>query len=1122
MANLTSVRKSKLKKISLAAASVLLCGALFGTIALSGCSSDDDVVVDTPTADTGSADTGSGNTGSGDTGSSDTGSGDTGSGDTSSEDTSATSDRWGDGTMDASAEVNQQLAEESIVLLKNTNNALPISTSATNKTMVSVFGRDASDMYYAGGGSGTGADAWTNYKQGYDYISIYDSLEAANFEVNETVKNVYDAYEETATDTYDNSAGAPNEMPASNLSSGLVSSAAKAGIALIVFGRTGSEGADLNTGSYSMDENGNLTENSPHMLKLSTEEKNLVSYVTQQGFSKVVVVLNIPMAFECGDLQDNTSIDGILWMGHPGVNGTIAVGEALSGSINPSGRLADIYARDFTQDPTFYNVGENTQITDSEGKTGTYSYFYNTEELTEAEEAQLKVADAGEGDSDSDSDSGDGTETTGYSGTWYGIEYEESIYYGYRYYETRGYEESKNATTASTDSSATDWYGKNVVYPFGYGLSYTSFTWSDMTVKTIGEDKDGYSDVYYEVSVKVTNTGKVAGKDVVELYYSAPYTEGGIEKSYVELADFEKTDTLWPGQSQIVTLTVYKQDMASFDYNDANSNNNIGYELECGDYELRLQTNSHDVKVDGEDELTYTVTIGDSGVSNAYLATASTDSTKAICYTKDRVTGATVSALFSETDNTAAAYQYNSLGVYTTGTSGSSDTFGANGDMTLMSRANFAETFPTTPIYDTEQSSTTQGITGTTTVTTYGIDLGVERSNAMVNAKLLSTKGITTNTTSETVDESNTVWGSYYKGIIDKYISTGTDGTAVWTQADDESGTVTITYSDLIGKDFDDPLWDEFMNQMTWDELVGYINVLMYQSAPIERLGVWSTMHADGPVCMHHQFVSDAHGWQYVATTNVAATWNKDLAKAEGNAIGNEAEAMDEQGWYAPGLNLHRSPFGGRNFEYYAEDGVLAGKIASQVVLGVQSHGVNCYIKHFAVNQQESNRSGLLTYLTEQDLRQNYLKAFQLCVEEGGAMGCMVSMNCIGNISTYNNFQLANAVLRQEWGFNGVITTDIIDTPTEGEMDVDLTLFRRACIVNTLTFSTSLSGSCTWDSTNGCVVDEDGNRNDYEWASIRMAVKYGLYANVNTNEMNDPTFDAYDMEWLMNWMLGLG
>ena len=947
---------------------------------------------------------------------------------------------WGDGSLDDSAEVNKKLAEDSIVLLKNKNNALPIATSEQSKTMVSVFGRDASDFFYAGGGSGTGEDAWKEHRRGYSNISIYDGLEEANFSVNQQVKGVYDAYEGKADKKYcTSSTMAPNEMPVSELSGVNISPAAKQGVALIVFGRTGSEGGDLNTGSYELKDDGTFTETTKHALKLSDDEEALISYVKGQNFSKVVVVLNIPMAFECDPLESDDKIDSVLWIGHPGINGLLAVGEVLNGTVNPSGRLADIYAKDFTKDPTFVNVENNTHITKGE-KSGTFTYFYDN-----GEEGDAKL-----------------------SGSWSGVEYEEGIYYGYRYYETRSATEDEKP-----GANKGAWYKNNVVYPFGYGLSYTDFEWKDMTVTPKGEDHDGYSDVYYEVKVTVENKGQVAGKDVVELYYTSPYTSGGIEKSHVELADFAKTKLLAPGESERLTLTVYKQDMASFDYEDANKNNFQGYELEAGTYELKLQANSHDVKLKKD-------LVIDSDVQ----------------FTKDRHTQEGIEERFSSQDG------YNSLGAVV-----AKDKRGGAGDMTQLSRADWEGTFPSVPLWTDVQTVTTSGWGGTQTTEKKGINCGVEQSNAIISAKSLKT---TSGKLAGGDNEANSPWAPYYNEAVKKFITDGIDdgkgGKVKWTQAADDKAPVSVKYEQLVGKSFDDPLWETFMNQMTWEELADYVNVSIYTNKGFERLGIWSTDHADGPVCMHHQYDASIHGWQYVATINVASTWNKDLALTQGLSFGNEALAMDEQGWYAPGLNLHRSPFGGRNFEYYAEDGVLAGKIAAEVCKGIQSKGVNAFVKHFAVNNQETDRGGLITYLNEQDLRQNYLKAFQLCIQDGGALAMMVSMNCVGNVSTYNNWHLTHGILREEWGFLGEITTDIISAPSENAFNTELTMYRRCGISNGLLLGSLKTSLSSWDAQNGCVVVGDA-RNDFEWASIRLGVKYALYANVNTNEKDNPTYD---------------
>lgn len=895
-------------------------------------------------------------------------------------------------TWKASKEVNQQLAEESVVLLKNQNNILPL----TGVKNISVFGKDASDFYYAGGGSGTGEG---NYSE-EDYYTFYQSLEDAGYHVNPKLRSFYD--NEDITGTYEVSDSEyVNETDPDNFTKGVKESYERYGdAALIVIGRTGSEGGDRYAGSTAEGAE------AKHGLELTDEEIKLVQHVTE-NFDKVVVVLNTPQQMELGWIEDGSygEIDAAIWIGHPGLNGAVAVGEVLNGSVNPSGRLADIYAADFTKDPTYYNLIDNLQI-----ENGTADYVYYDEE--------------------------------GNAKIYHSIEYEEGIYYGYRYYETRGYEEEKNGNAG--------WYEENVVYPFGYGLSYTDFSW-EAAEAVKNTDEDG--NVYYTIDVTVTNTGDTPGKDVVELYYTAPYTAGGIEKSHVVLGDFGKTEILNPGESQTLTLTVYEQDMASYDDTDANGNGHTGYELDGGTYSLKLMKNSHDVVQE------FTCDI------------------EAQNFDTDRKTGATVANRFTNGDD------YDSFG-------------GLLGDMTEMSRADFEGTFPTTP------TGTETGEEGTPIIT-----IGQETYEKM-------TKTFTPGTAE---DEADQAWYEHYNSV----------DMSQWTQGAD----VTVMFEELVGLPLDDEKWTTFLNQLTYEEMVAIAHNAGYKTMAVERLGIPATVQADGPVAIKGQSSSTGeNGIQWVCNINVAATWNTELATLRGIMVGNEALQLGENGWYAPGLNLHRSPFGGRNFEYYSEDGYLTGKIAAAVVNGCQSKGVIAFIKHFAVNNQEEDRGaalpgmqqagssdlGLLTWTSEQNMRENYLKAFQMCVEDANARGLMSSMNQIGLHSNTNNYQLVVGILREEWGFQGYTVTDVVpetygnpyaDTNTLARVGVD-TVLSAYGISNTESGDEDTQGP-VWDASltnkdggQGSVV-QNGVQNDITYAAQRLSTQGILYANVNSMAMNN-------------------
>ena len=905
-------------------------------------------------------------------------------------------------TREASLEVNRQIAEESVVLLKNKDDTLPFS----GVKYISVFGKDSADFYYAGGGSGTAE----GYYDDDEYYTLDQSLADAGYQVNPVLKRFYE--NDTLSGSYGSGGNYVNETDPSKFTAGVLDSYGRySDAALIVLGRTGSEGGDLYMGGY--DEEGNELK---HALELTDAEENLVKHVTE-NFDTVVVVLNVPMQMELGwiDAEEGDDeylgdIDAAFWIGHPGLNGAIAVGETLNGTINPSGKLADIYARDFKKDPTYFNAQDNLHI-----KNGTTDYMYQDAEI---------------------------------NGLVHSVEYEEGIYYGYRYYETRAaaYDGAIEGLGEKEYESGEEWYQDAVVYPFGYGLSYTAFEWEMGEVK---DAEDASGDRYFEIPVTVKNTGSVAGKDVVELYYTAPYYAGEIEKSHVVLGDFAKTDLLKPGQSQTLTLKIYLQDMASYDYADVNHNNFKGYELDAGEYTLKLMTDSHNIKETAEgEELTYSFTLD-------------ADET----FRNDRITGAEVNNRF--TDN------------------GSYDSFGGlEGDMTELSRNAWSDTWPTTP------TSTTAGSEGTPV-----IELDKETFDK-VNFQY---------TPGTTAEEEDQAWYDYFADM----------GTKDWTQEQDNG----LTFSDMAGVAWDDAKWDKFMNQLTWDEMRNLCYNGGYKTMAIERLGVPGTNQADGPVAIKGISGTEC-GIQWVSGINVAATWNVELARLRGIMVGNEGLQLGLNGWYAPGLNLHRSPFGGRNFEYYSEDGVLNGKIAVAVVQGCQSKGVICFIKHFAINNQEEDRGaalpgmnmpgssefGLLTWASEQVVREIYLKAFQMAVEEGGALGLMSSMNHTGLRSNTNNFELLTGVLREEWGFKGYTVTDVVPaSPANPYADTE-TLCRTG-IDTILGAGNEDAGPTqgTWDAnaTNmwggkGSVKVASGDQNDITYASVRNSAKRILYASVNS------------------------
>ena len=809
----------------------------------------------------------------------------------------------------------EEICDEGMVLLKNKDNALPISKD--NK--IALLGRGTVDPVYGGSGSGN-VDTTT-------CANPKSALEKAGFTIDEDVYDFFNkekdnyARQNISMDNYDNSTFFIGEIKPSTYNFKVDSSET----AVVFISRCGGEGLDLsrdmktdaNTkaskdvlnggdakATNAKDEISNY-EDGQHELELSKEEKDMISFA-KTNYSKVVIVLNNSTTMEIGDLKDDDGIDGIIWAGSPGSTGFNALGGILAGTVNPSGRTPDLYSRDFTADPTFVNFATN-----------------NVNEYT------------GVGDIDG----GNGSTKAAHF-----VEYEEGIYVGYRYYETRyGSNEAE--------------YQKQVAYPFGYGLSYATFS------KTITDYK--VTDDKVTITVKVTNTSEsdVAGKEVVQAYYTTPYTEGGIEKASTVLGDFAKTKTLKKGESDTVTLTIDKEDMASYDYNDKNKNGFKGYELEKGTYTIEIKENSHEVSKDSNGKaLSFTFELAD----NKTYKQRSSDKSEVTNQFDD------VSAIFKDTKT--------------------------EGYATLMSRANFTSTYPTAP------------------------------------------------TAADAAADKITINGTTIAKLLEPYKNNNNDSDTMPTMGA-KNGKSLI---DVRGKDYDDESYEKLLDQLTEDDYKNageYLTNGAYNTPKMESIDKPATEDHDGPQGFSSLSGKYTNVTAYMSEPLLAATFNKELGKKMGTAIGEESLAMNQtfSGWYGPAMNTHRSPFAGRNFEYYSEDGVLAGKIASEVVSGAADKGLYAYIKHFALNDQETWRTAALcTWADEQTIREVYLKPFEIVVktakteidyisddngthskkEMNACTAVMSSFNRVGTTWAGGNKALMTNVLRNEWGFRGFGLSD--------------------------------------------------------------------------------------------------
>lgn len=843
-------------------------------------------------------------------------------------------------------EVNLKLAEEGFVMLKNENAALPMNKGAR----ISVFSKNSVNLSY--GGSGSGGFDTSNNK------NLYESLNDAGFVINPTLKNFYESSQSgpvrTANssdlDNGDNQKIATAETPQSKYTDAVKNSYADySDAALVVITRIGGEGFDLPR--YQGDSEGAVSPDS-HYLELDQNEIDLLTAVTDGTFKRVVVVFNTPSSFEATFLKDSAyaafadKIDAAVWIGFTGSNGITALGEILNGDVNPSGRLVDTWAADFTKNPSFVNFGTGC-LPDT-------------------------------------TDKYDG-------GMYYSVDYEEGIYVGYRYYETRG------------ETDGEDWYNANVVYPFGYGLSYTTFDW------TVGDASASEIELGTTITVPVTvkNTGSVAGKEVVQLYASAPYTLGGIEKAHKVLVGFAKTKLLQPGESETVTVSFDPYSAASYDYRDANSNGFSGYELGAGEYTLYVSRNAHESEKAIALNLAADVQIGTDPTTDSEVVNRYTDSED-----------------FLDSD-----WQLDAM----------------------LSRADWEGTWPT--------PQTAQQHAGTDRL--YEEIRSEEHNNPT------------------DFDSEEYPWFGEEPTLTlrDLLPSAEAEG-----------------YEPVVS--YDDERWEELMMGCDEEEMIALINNGAYHTLAMESVGLPATIHGDGPsgfTCfMSKEQVNGT--CQYVSEPVMASTWNINLMNELGEAIGEEGTIGDKatgqpySSIYAPGVNIHRSPFGGRCSEYFSEDPFISGMMGAAEVQGIQSRGVLPTVKHFVANEQETHRSigGDLSWLSEQALREIYLKPFEYTVKLGETRGIMTSFNRIGTRWTGGDYRLLTEILRNEWGFNGLVICDFNTIP---QYMIPRMMFYAGGSLDLATQQSAMWMDCDTSDAGDAIV-------------LMRAVKDVMYALVNSNAMN--------------------
>ena len=775
-----------------------------------------------------------------------------------------------DETNEEAAGVAEEIMEDGIVLLKN-ESLLPLNE--TKK--LNIFGWESINPAYGGAGSGGINDL-------YDIVSLNQGLENAGFSINQELVDFYNNYgADNPEMSIQKQSWTLPEPPVDTYSDELIKSAKEySDVAVVVLSRKAGEGhndipMDVRKAAYdnNSDEYDDFLEGE-HYLQLSQTERDMVDMVCS-NFDNVIVIYNGANQFELGFADEYPQIKSVVWCPGTGNVGFNALGKVFSGEVNPSGKTPDTFIYDMTTAP-WWNNAEKTEYTNL---------------------ADMAVEGMNAGTAQV------------YAPAF--TNYVEGIYVGYKYYETAAQE------------GAID-YDKTVQYPFGYGLSYTEFE------QKMGEleEKDGQ----ISVDVEVTNSGDVAGKDVVEVYYKPPYTNGGIEKSSANLIEFAKTDLLQPGESQTVTVTFSIEDMASYDENNAKA-----YVLEKGDYVISINSDSHTVL----DQKTYT---------------ADTD----VVYEEENK---------RVSDDTAATNVFED----------------AKGDVTYLSRADhFAN-------YKEATAEPASAELGEPYASEYHLNSNFDKTTYLNDEDVMPTTGA-------------------------------------------DNG---LTLEDMRDADYDDPRWEKLLDQLSVDEMANMIAMAGYQTAAMDSVGKVATLDFDGPAAINNNFTG-VGSIGFPIEVVIASTWNKELAQTWGECMGKISQEMGAEGWYAPGMNTHRTAFGARNYEYFSEDGILSGNMGAKAVEGARKYGVYSYIKHFAM--YEGNAKMVSVWSNEQAIREIYLKPFEISVKQGGANAVMVSWSFLGDKWTGECSNLMNTVLRDEWGFRGMALTDFFRNNGHGFMNADAAL----------------------------------------------------------------------------------
>ena len=820
-------------------------------------------------------------------------------------------------------EVVQRIGEEGMVLLKN-NGTLPLAVKENEKYKVNLFGTGSTNAAYSRTQKiGDGGFVYTGRGSGSATIRSEDMTDANGNVIKANKVTLQKGLEEAGFEINETLLKAYEKGPLGN---NFYSSSGKE---VLDNAKAFSDTAIVTISRYTGENQGaaELTPetNGRNFLQITANEEIMLNYVCE-NFDKVVVLINCGNTMETGFLE-NEKIDSALLISYPGQSGTKAIGKILAGKVNPSGRLADTSPYDSKDNPTWANV---IQTVDSSNENGQ-------------------------------------------------IAYAEDIYFGYKWYET--------ADAEGFFKDVNNSYGKGydgvVQYPFGYGLSYTSFLWKvENVVWRIGEEEiaiptNGVIEDYHtkiEISVKVTNTGTAAGKEVVQLYFTPPYYKGEIEKSHVNLLAFAKTKKLEPNESDTVKLSFSVYDLASYDCYDKNNNGISAYEVDPGEYHIKLMKNAHEKADLRGADITYKVEDnGSTGARKGFVFRFDPDTKK---YVKNRYTGENAEAgVPIDGSNAGSKIQY-------------------------LSRADFKGTYPTA------KAALRSGDALRTANSYYYKGWDEQAANGTLQVPEL---GKTSELLLYTLENGS-------KASAAQLLTTASDKIVANEALIME-----------LGKDYDSEKWVKLLSQLTIEEIYTILNSGGFGTLEAASIGKPQSVDRDGPSGFNY----DSNGSQlgsftgYGAEVLLAQTWNVDLAYEMGSALGKEAkDTVGFNGIYAPCVNLHRSAYNTRNYEAYSEDAVISGKFGAEVIRGAKNNGLTMYLKHLALSEAGQNPRYLNTWLTEQNLRETYLRAFEIAVKEGGANAVMSAYNRIGGIWSGNSYALFTQILRNEWGFKGSVVTD--------------------------------------------------------------------------------------------------